>query len=267
MVDKELTLADELKSHVVTFRTDVDKAYFVNLADIHYGYCDKEMFVSTFEYLMSIPNLYVGIGGDSTNNATRTSKSNPNEEWLTGDKQIYELAEILKPYADRILYIIAGNHGAGRMQDTVFYTPELLLATMIGKPEIYKGEFVFLYFNVGDNCFTHFAQHTSPKRDDHWDFINADFTYREHHHQNYVKKHVVVEHNKFAKVPVPKVCYTIWCGTFQVMPSYGKRLGYKFGVPGCYVVEMRKDRKSYVWEDTQFVAIMNERGFGIPKKK
>ena len=171
------------------------------------------------------------------------------------------MAEILKPYADRILYIIEGNHWAGRRKHEVYFTPEKMLATLIGKPEIYKEEFCFLYVNVGKNCFVHFVQHMSPKRDGVWDWINADVTWREHHHQRYSKERVVIEHNKFEKIPVPKICYEVWGGTFQVYPSYAKEHGYRVGVPGCYVCEMRKSNKKkdlFLWTDDEFVRIMEK---------
>lgn len=258
---KEFYIQEELKDHIVKFRTDADVAYFVNLGDIHWGLCNKELFEKTFKFLMSIPNLYVGIGGDAGNGATKLGKSDVTEEWSVGDKQVYDLAEILKPFADRVLYIIEGNHWAGRRKHEVYFTPEKMLATLIGKPEIYKEEFCFLYFNVGKNCFVHFVQHMSPKRDGVWDWINADVTWREHHHQRYSKERVVIEHNKFEKIPIPKICYEVWGGTFQVYPSYAKERGYRVGVPGCYVCEMRKSNKKkdlFLWTDDEFIRIMEK---------
>lgn len=114
-----------MKDHVVTFRCDNEVAYFTNLGDIHWGLCNKELFEKTFKYLMSIPNMYVGIGGDAGNGATRLSKSDPQEEWSVGDKQVYELADIIKPYADRVLYIIDGNHLALRNKHVNYFTPNL----------------------------------------------------------------------------------------------------------------------------------------------
>ena len=261
MKRKEFYIQEELKDHIVKFRVDSEVAYFVNLGDIHWGLCNRELFEKTFKFLMSIPNLYVGIGGDAGNGATKLGKSDVTEEWSVGDKQVYDLAEILKPYADRILYIIEGNHWAGRRKHEVYFTPEKMLATLIGKPEIYKEEFCFLYFNVGKNCFVHFVQHMSPKRDGVWDWINADVTWREHHHQRYSKERVVIEHNKFEKIPVPKICYEVWGGTFQVYPSYAKEHGYRVGVPGCYVCEMRKSNKKkdlFLLIDDEFVRIMEK---------
>ena len=154
----DIIYKNEINSYTIaTFRTDEEVAYFTNLSDIHWGLCNRELFIETFNYLMSIPNMYVGIGGDAGNGATKLSKSDVTEEWSIGDKQVYELAEIMKPYADRILYIIDGNHWAGRRKHDSYFTPELMLATLIGKPEIYMAEFCFLYFNVGSNCYIHFV--------------------------------------------------------------------------------------------------------------
>lgn len=262
MKRKECYIQDELKEHIARFRTDEDVAYFVNLGDIHWGLCHKELFEKTFKFLMSVPNLYVGIGGDAGNGATKLGKSDVTEEWSIGDKQIYDLAEILKPYADRVLYIIEGNHLAGRRKHDVYFTPEKMLATLIGRPEIYKAEFCFLYFNVGKNCFVHFVQHLSPKRDGVWDWINADVTWREHHHQRYLKEKVVIEHNKFEKIPVPRICYEVWSGTFQVYPNYAKEHGLKVGVPGCYICEMRRNSKKkdlFLWTDDEFEHMFEKR--------
>lgn len=210
MKRKEDIIFEDLRKHIVTFRTDEEVAYFTNLSDIHWGLCNRELFIETFNYLMSIPNMYVGIGGDAGNGATKLSKSDVTEEWSIGDRQVYELAEIMKPYADRILYIIDGNHWAGRRKHDSYFTPELMLATLIGKPEIYMAEFCFLYFNVGSNCYIHFVQHQAPKRDGVWDWINATVIWREHHHQRYKKERVVIEHNKFTKEPRPEITYEVW---------------------------------------------------------
>lgn len=259
---KEQYIQEELKNNIAVFRTDADVAYFVNLCDIHYGYCNKELFERTFKWLMSIPNLYIGIGGDVGNGATKLGKSDVAEEWCVGDEQIYEMAEILKPYADRVLFIIEGNHLAGRRKHDSYFTPEKMLATLIGRPEIYREEMCFLYFNVGKNCYVHFAQHVSPKREGVWDWVNADVTWREHHHQRYKKERVVIEHNKFEKIPTVKISYEVWGGTFQVYPSYAKEHGYRVGIPGCYVCEMHNDthKKSlYLWTDEEFKRIMSKK--------
>ena len=57
MKAKEDYIYQDLKKHIVRFRTEADVAYFVNLGDIHWGLCNKELFEKTFQYLMSIPNV------------------------------------------------------------------------------------------------------------------------------------------------------------------------------------------------------------------
>ena len=54
MKRKEQYIQDELKDHIVKFRTESDVAYFVNLGDIHWGLCNKELFEKTFKYFLSL---------------------------------------------------------------------------------------------------------------------------------------------------------------------------------------------------------------------
>ena len=82
MKRKEFYIQEELKDHIVKFRVDSEVAYFVNLGDIHWGSCNRELFEKTFKFFMSIPNLYVGIGGDAGNGATKLGKSDVTEVCL-----------------------------------------------------------------------------------------------------------------------------------------------------------------------------------------
>lgn len=236
-------LRETFDEHISTIRVNDEYAYFTNLSDIHYGLNEKEYFLQSLEKLMKIPNLYISIGGDAGNGGTRISKSDPMEEYSSGEKQVYELAEILKPYADRIVSIHEGNHWAGRLKHEVYFTPEKMLATLIGKPDAYKGEQSLIYFNVGKACYVHFAQHSSPKRYQHFAYLNADVVWREHHHQKEYKESLILEHNKFTKKPIVKNVFEIWNGTFQVAPTYAKEKGYKLSPLGFYVVKMGKDKR------------------------
>lgn len=50
-------------------------------------------------------------------------------------------------------------------------------------------------------------------------------------------------------------------GTFQVYPSYAKTKGYRVGIPGCYVAEMRGERKKkiFLWTDDEFIHLMSKK--------
>lgn len=59
---------------------------------------------------------------------------------------------------------------------------------------------------------------------------------------------------------MPKICYEVWSGTFQVYPAYAKERGFRVGIPGCYICEMRKNAKKkdlFLWTDDEFKHIMD----------
>ena len=37
-------IQEELRDHIATIRVDSEVAYFVNLGDIHWGLCNRELF-------------------------------------------------------------------------------------------------------------------------------------------------------------------------------------------------------------------------------
>lgn len=250
---------------VCNVRVNADRAYFINLADLHYGLNHRGLVLQWLEYLYNIPNLYIGLGGDAGNGVTRGSKGNPLEEWASGSQQLYALAKDLKPWveSDRLLYIIKGNHLAGRMEDDTFHTPEELLAYILGKPELFKGSQAFVYFNVNKNCYVHFAQHKSPKKKDHFAWINADVTWREHTHENAYNRSLVMEHNKYAKHPIIKEVLEINSGHWQIVPEYTKYNGYRPTPTGCWITEMSgTGRDIRVWSNEDLLH-MSERGYNL----
>jgi hypothetical protein len=253
------------RNSVVEVRVDAPSAYFVNLADIHHGLNHRELFRQNLNFLLSIPNLYFGLGGDSGNGITRFSKGNPLEEWASGSKQLYALAEDLEPVVseDRLLYIIKGNHLAGRMENETFHTPEELLAWLLGKPTLYKGAQAIVYFNVKSNCYVHFVEHKAPKRAGIFDWVNADVTWREHFHDNGYLRKLVMEHNKYAKKPIIKEVLEIQSGHWQILPNYQMESGIRPTVPGCWIVEMGGDeRKLFPWSNEQLIH-MYDRGYKL----
>lgn len=258
-------LTKEFHKSVATVRVDSPNAYFVNLADLHYGLNHRGLVRQWLDFLFGIPNLYIGLGGDAGNGVTRASKGNPLEEWASGSKQIYALAEDLKPWvsSDRLKYIIKGNHWAGRLEDDTFHTPEELLAWILGKPELYKGSQAIVYFNVNKNCYVHFAQHKSPKKKDHFAWVNADVTWREHHHQKGYDEYFVMEHNKYAKHPIIKPVYEVNSGHWQILPKYTADAGLRPSPGGCLITEMSGEKRNiHVWTNDQLYHMV-KRGYKL----
>ena len=122
ILDKEQIISDKLNQHVFSKRINSDNAFLVVLSDIHQGANDRNYLQSIVSFILSIPNCYVIIGGDSTDTITRTSKGVPKDEWCTGDEQFYTLVDDLKPLVenDRIIAIgESGNHG-DRLYDSSY---------------------------------------------------------------------------------------------------------------------------------------------------
>ena len=76
LIEKEKLLEKELMGHIIRHRVEADKAYLVVLSDVHTGLNDRTSLQKTVEFILTVPNVYVILGGDSTNTITRNSKGN-----------------------------------------------------------------------------------------------------------------------------------------------------------------------------------------------
>jgi hypothetical protein len=169
LTSKEKLFDQSYQQHAVEHRVFGSRAFFANIPDIHHGLNHRALVQEAVGFFLSVPDLYIGIGGDSGNHSSKASKGNQAEEYACGDLQMEMLAEDLRPLAEagRILYIIEGNHGAGRTIDTHNHSPEKYLATLLyGKDyeRVFKKEMAFVYFNVNKNCYVHYATHEGRKR-------------------------------------------------------------------------------------------------------
>lgn len=84
----------------------------VPIFDVHLGSpgCMEQEFISFIETVKNTPNLYLILGGDLIDNGTRSSVTNPFRATMPPSQQKKEMANILRPVADRILCILPGNH-------------------------------------------------------------------------------------------------------------------------------------------------------------
>lgn len=251
-LQEKLKLFDYSK-HIASIRVHADRAFFINLADIHAGLNNRKLFQAIIQFILSIPNCFVVIGGDSTNHASKISKGDPKEERVSGDQQLFELATDLRPLveAERLVAIIQGNHGSGRYKETIGHSPEETLAHLLGHPELYKAEFAIVYVTVRENCYVHFVHHSGNKPDK-FAHISADVVWREHSHDYRIEERLVMEHNKYIKRPIVKNTFEIWSGSYQILPNYTKVAGFRPVLPGSFFVEMSGVNKRWgmlAWKD------------------
>lgn len=96
-------------------------------------------------------NVFITLGGDLINNATRSSVSNIFEETMRPSEQKKEMAEMLKPLAEagRILCAVRGNHEkrSGKDADD---DPMYDIMAKLDLEDIYRENVAFLKICMGD---------------------------------------------------------------------------------------------------------------------
>lgn len=254
MLNKEIIASERINSHLFTYRVKSDKAFLVVLSDIHEGMNHREYFKSIIDFILSIPNCYVIIGGDSINAVTRSSKGVPTEEWASGDKQIYSLVEDLKPLVetDRIIAIGEdGNHN-DRLYNDAYISVNKMIAVLLGIPEKYTGNMCIGMINVNKCCYTLSIVHKNKKTNNYYEYQRVDILVKEHWHDLKYEAKTAFEFNKYAKTVSIVPTYEIYNGSFLNIPSYGMKGGYRPQFIGTYFIELSgKDRNITVWEDSK----------------
>lgn len=238
------TITNSYKPHIMRVRVEGERAALAVLSDIHEGLNEREYLRDAVDFLLSLgPRCKVIVGGDATNTITRFSRGTPIEEWATGDEQIFSLVDDIRPLYDsgQLVGILSGNHPQRVYNDT-FISIESMIASILGNRNLYKGSMGICYFNVGENLYIHHIIHKHKTTEGAYDYFAADANWYEHKHKPLVRPKIMIEHNKYAKVPVAKQCWDIYQPSFQSLPDYAKSAGYRPSIPGYFICEMSGDK-------------------------
>jgi predicted phosphodiesterase len=123
----------------------------IPIADVHLGAreCMEQEFISFIDSIKDKPNVYLVLGGDLINNATRSSVSNIFEEVMRPADQKKEMAKILAPVADKILAAVSGNHErrSGKDADD---DPAYDIMCKIDREDIYRENMAFVKMQFGN---------------------------------------------------------------------------------------------------------------------
>ena len=123
--------------------------------DVHLGSseCMEQEFISFIDSVKRTPNVYLVLGGDLIDNGTKSSVTNPFRAVMPPSQQKKEMANILKPVADRCLCILPGNHErrSGKDADD---DPCLDIAAMLDIEHLYRENIAFLKIQLGDATTT-----------------------------------------------------------------------------------------------------------------
>ena len=254
MLNKEQIVSKKLNNYLFTYRINADKAFIVVLSDIHEGINNREYFKSIIDFILSIPNCYVIIGGDSINATTKNSKGNTIEEWSSGDKQIYDLVDDLKPLVDdnRIIAIGEdGNHN-DRIYNDTYISVNKMIAILLGIREKYTGDMCIGMINVNKCCYTLSIIHKNRKTNNYYEYQRVDLLIKEHWHDLKYECKPVFDFNKTAKTISLVPTYEIYNGSFLNLPDYAIKAGYRPQFMGTYFIELSgKERNIYIWEDSK----------------
>lgn len=118
--------------------------------DVHLGSpgCMEQEFISFINTVKDAPNVYLVLGGDLIDNGTKSSVTNPFRATMPPSQQKKEMANILRPVADRILCIIPGNHErrSGKDADD---DPCYDIAAKLDIEDRYRENIAFLKIQMG----------------------------------------------------------------------------------------------------------------------
>jgi len=230
-----------LNTNKLDMRVDADRAYIADVSDIHVGniYHNRQKFEDFLSKVQSIDNLYLIIGGDSTDNATTNSASSVFEQSEHGGDQVLTAYHLLQPIKDRILFCRSGNHGYERALKHNKLIPEQMLAELLGVP-FYHG-MASVFFNVNKNLYVIGTLHNA-KKPTAMEWLHTDITFYEHLHKtNWEKTHVATP-NRIAKAWSMTEHYDIQSGSFLGWGGYSADKGYRPLDCGTSIVELSGER-------------------------
>ena len=240
--ETNLNIAEQsLNVNKIDVRVESERAYIADISDIHVGniYHNREAFEKFISQVKTIDNLYLIIGGDSTDNATTSSASSVFEQAEHGGDQVLTAYRLLEPIKDRILFCRSGNHGYERALKHNRLIPEQMLAELLGVP-FYHG-MASVFFNVNKNLYVIGTWHNS-KKPDKMEWLHTDITFYEHLHKTTYERTMVAEPNRIAKAWSLIEHLDVQTGSFLGWGGYSADKGYRPNDCGTAIVELSGER-------------------------
>ena len=240
--ETNLNIAEQsLNVNKIDVRVESERAYIADISDIHVGniYHNREAFEKFISQVKTIDNLYLIIGGDSTDNATTSSASSVFEQAEHGGDQVLTAYRLLEPIKDRILFCRSGNHGYERALKHNHLIPEQMLAELLGVP-FYHG-MASVFFNVNKNLYVIGTWHNS-KKPDKMEWLHTDITFYEHLHKTTYERTMVAEPNRIAKAWSLIEHLDVQTGSFLGWGGYSADKGYRPNDCGTSIVELSGER-------------------------
>lgn len=223
---------------IVNLPKELERVEILLASDIHNGSAEfDEKRWEHFEELIGRPNTFVVFAGDQMEYATRSSKSDVYTQTHSPSQQKRWWIEHLKPYKDKILCIVDGNHEYNRASKDADDFPLYDIAMALGIEDRYRSEGAFVDIGVGhlgsagkQARYVFRVQHQAKNNANFGTadgFEGIDVFVSGHTHKPMDKplgKLVYDAKNKFVS---QKDVENIVCGHFLRFGGYGERGGYR----------------------------------------
>lgn len=207
-------------------------------ADIHTGSAEFDQSKwAKFEELLKQPDTFVIFAGDQCEYATRSSKSDVYTQTLSPSQQKRWWIEHLKPYKDKVLCIVDGNHEFNRASKDADDFPLYDIALALGIEDRYRSEAAFVDVGVGhvgtagkQVRYVFRVQHQAKNNVNHGTadgFEGIDVFISGHTHKPMDKPLSKLIYDTKNKAVVQKDIENIVCGHFLRFGGYGERGGYR----------------------------------------
>lgn len=123
----------------------------IPISDVHIGAKEHlkrewEMFCDS---VLKLPYVYITLGGDLINNATKSSVSNVFDDTMRPREQKKLMVEMLTPIKDRILCAVTGNHERRSTKD-VDDDPTYDIMCKLDLEHLYRENIAFIKIRLGN---------------------------------------------------------------------------------------------------------------------
>ena len=123
----------------------------IPVSDVHIGAaeCMEKEFMDFVKMVSETENVYVTLGGDLINNATKSSVSNIYDEVYRPSEAKRMMARMLEPIKDRILCAVGGNHerrSSKDVDDDITYD----IMAKLDIENLYRENIAFLKIQLGN---------------------------------------------------------------------------------------------------------------------
>lgn len=212
---------------------------------------------NAFEKLLQEDDAFVIFAGDQMEYATPKSKSSVYEQTMHPREQKRWWRDRLKPYAERVLCIVDGNHEFNRASREADAYPLYDIAYELGIEERYRSEGAFVDIGVGrvsrGGCigkpwrYVFRVNHKAQNLVNYGTadgFEGIDLFVSGHTHKPMDKPLGKLVYNLNKKYVTEKTVENIVCGHFLKYGGYGERGGMRPTSQKLYMIELDGTEKN-----------------------